>query len=163
LLGGLSLSGTDAAADPQTGAPTFHWGKTHGGADDPHAVTITEPVVNAPRWEIPVTVYAGDRVYVHAGGCVQTGGRGATWKRYVNPSGDRSWDLYHGEIAIPGTQVELLTPLNYVVGPDGAYQREFTATAQGFAQGNIALGYTDDGYSDNGYYAHDNGTENQCL
>jgi hypothetical protein len=25
------------------------------------------------------------------------------------------------------------------------------------------LGYEDDGYGDNGYYSHDNGTGNQCL
>ncbi|MFF7234354.1 hypothetical protein [Streptomyces sioyaensis] len=29
--------------------------------------------------------------------------------------------------------------------------------------GSLKLGYEDDGYSDNGYYAHDNGTGNQCL
>ncbi|MBV9117603.1 MAG: hypothetical protein JOY63_09595, partial [Acetobacteraceae bacterium] len=29
---------------------------------------------------------SGDRISVDAGGCVQTGGHGRTWKRYVNPS-----------------------------------------------------------------------------
>jgi hypothetical protein len=28
--------------------------------------------------------------------------------------------------------------------------------------GALVLGYEDDGYSDNGYYAHDDGTGNQC-
>jgi hypothetical protein len=28
--------------------------------------------------------------------------------------------------------------------------------------GNLVLGYEDDGYSDNGYTAHDDGTGNQC-
>jgi hypothetical protein len=31
-----------------------------------------------------------------------------------------------------------------------------------FGEGNITLGYEDDGYSDNGYYAHDDGTNGQC-
>ena len=27
---------------------------------------------------------------------------------------------------------------------------------------SLTLGYQDDGFSDNGYYAHDNGDDNQC-
>src|SRR5689334_14130347 len=45
---------------------------------------------------------AGDVVTVQAGGCVQTGGSGSTWKRYVDPSGPNSDRLYHGLIYIPG-------------------------------------------------------------
>ena len=38
----------------------------------------------------------------------------------------------------------------------------------GFSHGECQLtefflGYEDDGYGDNGYYSHDNGTGNQCL
>ena len=51
-----------------------------------------------------VTFQAGDSVSVQAGGCVQTGGHGKTWKRYVNPSGPNSDRLYHGLIQIPGVQ-----------------------------------------------------------
>jgi hypothetical protein len=32
----------------------------------------------------------GDRVTISAGGCVQTGGAGKTWKRYVDPQGPNS-------------------------------------------------------------------------
>src|ERR1051325_158363 len=44
----------------------------------------------------------GDRITIEAGGCVQTGGIGKTWKQYVNPKGPNAVQLYHGLIWIPG-------------------------------------------------------------
>src|ERR1043165_2448492 len=44
----------------------------------------------------------GDRITIEAGGCVQTGGIGKTWKHYVNPRGPNADRLYHGLIWIPG-------------------------------------------------------------
>lgn len=107
--------------------------------------------MNQPQATYPLTFLPGDRVRVLAGGCVQTGGKGKTWKRYVDPL--PAGDLYHGLITIPGATNPLvrlsdLPPASVVVGGRG---------------GPLSLGYSDDGYSDNGYYAHDDGTGNQCL
>ncbi|TWP54335.1 hypothetical protein FKR81_01935 [Lentzea tibetensis] len=98
----------------------------------------------------PLTFLRGDHVTVTAGGCVQTGGHGRTWKRYVNPASDN--DLYHGLITIPGATAHLVR-LQNVVG------RQFVVGGRG---GSLILGYEDDGYSDNGYYSHDDGTSGQC-
>jgi hypothetical protein len=112
---------------------------------------ITEPVVTQSQTTYPLSFLPGDHVMVTAGGCVQTGGKGATWKRYVNPLADNG--LYHGLITIPGATPPLVQLQNVVGGT-------FTVGGRG---GSLILGYQDDGYSDNGYYAHDNGTGNQCL
>ena len=101
----------------------------------------------------------GDIVDVTADGCVQTGGSGSTWKRYVNPSGANSASLYHGLIRIPtGTKDSALVRINSVVA------RHLTVTGQGVTPSQLvlSLGYEDDGYSDNGYDSHDDGTEDQC-
>src|SRR5262245_36842108 len=64
---------------------------------------VDQPNVKARRTEYrSITFKPGDKVTVQAGGCVQTGGSGATWKRFVNPSGANSDRLYHGLITIPG-------------------------------------------------------------
>jgi hypothetical protein len=122
---------------------------------------ITEPVVTQPTKEYTqIKFLPGDAVYVHASGCVQTGGHGSTWKRYVDPSGPNADRLYYGTIWIPG-----------VVGTSAAAQAKFKdvnsktfsvpATAN-LAQTYLRLGYLDDGYGDNGYYSHDDGTDDQC-
>ncbi|WKB55875.1 hypothetical protein [Eleftheria terrae] len=130
---------------------------------DPHLICIDRPEVKRARTELPITVYKNDAVFIRAGGCVQTGGRGKTWKRYVNPTGPNSAQLYHGQIQIPGA-VQTLTFLNYLVGDDGGWSRMFSVGAgdPNFFPGNIAIGYTDDDYGDNGYWGHDDGTEDQC-
>ncbi|HKN53278.1 MAG TPA: hypothetical protein VJX66_12285 [Amycolatopsis sp.] len=112
---------------------------------------VHEPVVNAPQHEyVPIQFLKGDHVSIDAGGCVQTGGRGKTWKRYVDPASDAN--LYHGSIQIPGA-INDLTQLWMVVG------RSVDVTGDG---GNLTLGYQDDQYDDNGYDRHDDGTGNQC-
>jgi len=118
---------------------------------------ITEPNVTRRLSTYPqITFSPGDRVTVQAGGCVQTGGTGRTWKRYVNPSGSNSDRLYHGLIQIPGVHSDLVRTAGVVgrpvvvpptVNPQNAFLR---------------LGYEDDNYSDNGYWGHDDGTEDQC-
>jgi len=113
--------------------------------------TITEPVVTEPATTYNFSFLPGDHVTVDAGGCVQTGGHGRTWKRYVDPASDN--DLYHGLITIPGATGNLQRLLS-VVG------RQYVVGGRG---GSLVLGYEDDGYSDNGYYAHDDGTGNQCA
>jgi hypothetical protein len=146
---------------------------TPGHADNPvitktgpntEVVRINRPVVTQRETNYPTVVFLpGDKVSVTAGGCVQTGGRGSTWKRYVNPSGDDSDRLYHGRIEIPTATAGLETiqsiiarsPVTVSTPPAG------TIASQLF----LRLGYDDgDGhYGDNGYYSHDNGTQNQCL
>ncbi len=118
---------------------------------------ITEPNVTRRLSSYPqIAFIPGDSVTVDAGGCVQTGGAGKTWKRYVNPSGPNSDRLYHGLIQIPGVHSDLVRIAGVVgrtvtvpptINPQNAFLR---------------LGYEDDGYSDNGYWGHDDGTENQC-
>jgi len=110
---------------------------------------VEEPVVTKPATEYDIQFNAGDRVTVNAGGCVQTGGHGATWKRYVDPQSSNG--LYHGTISLPGV-TNGLTELRFMVG------QTFTLPFSG----DLVLGYEDDGYSDNGYYSHDDGTNNQC-
>ncbi|MET7656511.1 hypothetical protein [Streptomyces sp. NPDC005486] len=121
------------------------------GTTLPIDCTITEPVVTQRETTYPFSFLPGDHVTVTAGGCVQTGGHGLTWKRYVDPASDG--DLYHGLITVPGATGDLARLVN-VVG------RPYVVGGRG---GSLKLGYEDDGYSDNGYTAHDNGTGNQCL
>jgi hypothetical protein len=121
------------------------------GTTLPISCTITEPVVTQHEFTYPFAFLPGDRVTVAAGGCVQTGGHGQTWKRYVDPAADN--DLYHGLITIPNT-TGTLQRLVDVVG------RQYVVGGRG---GSLTLGYDDDGYGDNGYYAHDNGTGGQCT
>jgi hypothetical protein len=113
---------------------------------------ITYPNVIAAQTNYPNMVFqAGDSVGITAGGCVQTGGSGATWKRYVDPSGSDSDHLYHGLISIPGSTPGLVR-LSSVVN----------ATLPASTGGSLTLGYEDNQYGDNGYWSHDNGTGNQC-
>ncbi|PYX29658.1 MAG: hypothetical protein DMG80_14170 [Acidobacteria bacterium] len=121
---------------------------------------IVEPVVTEHETAYPSVLFApGDIVEVTADGCVQTGGHGNTWKRYVNPSGPNSVSLYHGLIRIlTGTQNSALVRINSVIGK----QLQVTGVGVPSSELMLHLGYEDDGYSDNGYYSHDDGTEDQC-
>jgi hypothetical protein len=117
---------------------------------------VDEPDVNhRESTYTDIQFQPGDTVHIiYAGGCCQTGGSGATWKRWVDPSGPNSGALYHGLIKIPGmaglTRVQDVGA-QLIVVPDNV-------------QGDLSLhlGYEDDDYSDNGYWGHDNGTEDQC-
>ncbi|MFN8352908.1 MAG: hypothetical protein U0Y10_00555 [Spirosomataceae bacterium] len=127
---------------------------------------INEPNVRQRRTEYPsITFKPGDVVEFRAGGCVQTGGSGLTWKRYVMPSGPNSDRFYHGMVMIPGimTSVDFLS--NHLNGLDAtsAWSRKFTIPKDAkFQEPFLVLGYTDDNYDDNGYWGHDNGTQQQC-
>jgi hypothetical protein len=121
-------------------------------------VHIRQPNVKVAVQPYPsIAFQPGDEIVVEAAGCVQTGGTGDTWKRYVHPTGDDSDKYYFGEIWIPGL-TQLMQPIEGVIGralyvPLGASTNNLY----------LRLGYSDDNLSDNGYYAHDNGTENQCA
>src|SRR5947209_20618807 len=79
-----------------------------GRADDPimtvrgsegFDLRINRPPVSQRTTDYPgVHFQPGDTVVVNAGGCVQTGGLGKTWKRYVDPLGNNSDRLYHERI-----------------------------------------------------------------
>jgi hypothetical protein len=65
--------------------------------------TIDEPNVVQPATEYKqIRFQPGDEVTISAGGCVQTGGSGKTWKSYTNPLGGDADHLYSGTIYIPG-------------------------------------------------------------
>ena len=131
----------------------------------PQWTRIVNPDVNvSPKAYPDITFRNGDSVWIKAGGCVQTGGRGRTWKRYVNPTGPNSNILYHGQILIPGA-INSLTNFSELISDSK------DTPAPWFGQlvisnpanvGVLKLGYLDDSYGDNGYEGHDNGTEDQC-
>lgn len=121
--------------------------------------TINEPRVNARETDYEqIRLTAGDIVSVFAGGCVQTGGRGLTWKRYVVPiTGGLTHDedhLYYGSIEIDGAipQQRLKDAMKH-----GAFEVQLASS-----NSYVRLFYSDDGYGDNGYGGRDNGTWNQC-
>ncbi len=127
--------------------------------------TIHKPIVGRAEWVYQDVMFApGDKVFVNGDGCVQTGGSGDTWKRYVNPGGGGADHLYHGLVRVPtgrlaGTDVgNAMTRIEHVVG------RPITVTGEGVPESQLVLhlGYEDDDYSDNGYDRHDDGTEDQC-
>lgn len=123
---------------------------------------IDEPPVDGPRKDYPeIRFRKGDVVKVEAGGCVQTGGGGKTWKRYVDPEGDNTDRLYFGQIWIPGTQTGTpgLVPIRNIVG-----QELSVTVVPEHDQSNmyLRLGYPDDDYNGNGYSDHDDGNNNQC-
>jgi cathepsin L len=139
--------------------------------------SIPEPIVNRSlctydgQNTAPAILFQpGDIVSVTAGGCAQTGGAGKTWKRYVDPEGDNSDHEYYGLIQIAGVTNGLVPLRNtggsYAPGQPDRYTVHFkTAVPDNIPESEryLKLGYTDDDYSDNGYYSHDNGNDNQCA
>ena len=123
----------------------------HG--EDMSTYKVNEPNVKQNVSALPsIVLKAGDLVTISAGGCVQTGGRGRTWKRYVDPSGDNADRLYHGLVQIPGLPRKRIQD---VIG-------QVIPVPSGTGAQALQIGYEDDNYSDNGYYSHDDGTDDQC-
>lgn len=124
--------------------------------------TIHQPVVDGRAqngYRYPTVVFQpGDLVKVTAGGCVQTGGIGKTWKRYVNPSGKDADHLYFGTITIPG-----VTAPGFPVRISAAKTYSIPAGVKS-PNNALILGYKDEngGYGDNGYSGHDDGDNDQC-
>jgi len=133
-------------------------------ADCAEVVKHTQPCPHSDTWEIlcpnvrqRTTEYIGigfqpgDRITIEAGGCVQTGGKGLTWKRYVDPRGPNSDRLYHGTFRLGSGSKRLadyIGPIRIPTDYHGSLSLE--------------LGYEDDNYGDNGYDEHDDGTGDQC-
>ena len=133
---------------------------------------IREPTTDRRMSEYPyIRFRPGDLVWITAGGCDQTGGKGKTWKRYVDPQGPNSDRLYHGLIGIPGV----------IFGGDEGLMRLSYLTTEALSPGQwrgtiaiprtanpynmfLRLGFEDDNYGDNGYWGRDgdDGTGEQC-
>jgi hypothetical protein len=130
--------------------------------------------IDQPRVDVPQTRYdnirfqPGDAVTLNAGGCVQPGGAGLSWKSYVHSAGTNG--EYTGTIAIAGDTPEHTVAYIVKGGPQalaGLLNQIITVPIQTdpALKGDIALqlGYSDPGnYQDNGYYTHDDGVNNQC-
>ena len=141
--------------------PDFDAGCSDRTAQGTFTCTIHEPKVNQHETDYPNVEFApGDVIQVTGNGCVQTGGWGATWKRYVNPSGPNAGQYYHGLVRIPtATETKgALVRINTVIGKS----LHVTGTGLPLSQLYLHLGYEDDDYSDNGYSGHDDGTDGQC-
>jgi hypothetical protein len=79
---------------------------SHSTWDNVDQWVIREPFVNLPlkpgsteevgKYYEQIGITGGDTILVSAEGCVQTGGHGLTWKRYVDPQGPNSDRLYQG-------------------------------------------------------------------
>lgn len=132
-------------------------------------VTRAETIYDGNEAAPAIQFQPGDTVDIEAGGCVQTGGSGATWKRYVNPIGPNADRLYFVKVGIPGVTVGL-TPLRTagcqydIVHPDKCTVHFAGSVPGGIpdSQRYFRLGYVDDTYGNNSYWAHDDGTEGQC-
>ena len=79
---------------------------------------------------------------------------------YVNPIGPNSDSFYHGLIMLPG-QGGLVRIQDFINNNGGAFTIPVNVNTY-TRDLALHLGYEDDGYRDNGYYAHDNGTQDQC-
>ena len=147
LAMGLILTGLSSLPGMALAAQRIQ--TSHIGSDI-DVYRIDEPTVNQAVTSYPAIVLkTDDLVSVSAGGCVQTGGPGKTWKRYVDPSGPNAARFYHGLIGFPG---RVRMPLI----------QELIGQMIKVSAGTLRLGYQDDGYGDNGYTGHDDGTDNQC-
>src|SRR5215510_7924547 len=126
---------------------------------------IDEPNVKKKIIEFPqIRFQPGDQVRVTGGGCVQTGGHGKTWKRYIDPLGPNSDRLYHGMILIPGA-IGNLPADNLSRFARILIEKGHTFTVKAITEPrkqHLWLGYEDDGYGDNGYWGQDEGTQGQC-
>jgi C1A family cysteine protease len=138
-------------------------------------INIKAPIVN--RKDViydghnasPVVKFnPGDKVEIEVGGCVQTGGHGQTWKRYVNPLGDNCDRFYFGTIHMPGSIPGSAIPFRLLGGRNNSQRPDvwnYNLTMPGNISGEeqfLHIGYTDDNYGDNGYWSHDDGNSNQC-
>jgi hypothetical protein len=98
-----------------------------------------------------IRLLSGDSVRISAGGCVQTGGHGDTWKLYVNPPKD---PIHHGTIRLPSQKAfvqlkDISAKDTFVIPPAGNDLP-------------VRLGYEDNDYSENGYWGRDPGPNGQC-
>ena len=141
--------------------------RTSAPSANPEVWRIDEPTVDAPETPIPnIWLNPGDAVTFDAGGCAQTGGFAKTWKRYVNPSGRKSDRFYYGTVKLPcGLPLGFPPETWFQSFPISHFVPSGTPYVVPLApESALIIGYADeeDAYSDNGYWGHDDGTEDQC-
>jgi hypothetical protein len=135
--------------------------------DTESAWLIKQPEVKKARQEYKdkIKFRKYDEVIVTGGGCVQTGGLGKTWKRYIDPLGANSDRLYHGRIWIPGATDELVR-ISSIAGQHLVINKfpEHSSTPESSDSYFLRLGYEDDKLNDNGYYPKSNTNgSTQCV
>ena len=107
---------------------------------------LDQPPVNAASTSEPGFSFpAGSTVRFQADGCEQTGGSGATWKRYVNPDPPNGVNQYHGKVGIVSNVGGPVTlALTRLLDIQNSSFRPATASF-------LQVGFEDDGYGDNNY------------
>lgn len=135
--------------------------------------------INNPDVQHPTTFVKqirfkpGDKISIEAGGCVQTGGKGKTWKRYVDPIAPDATELYHGLVGIPRPEINRFTQssrvpglvrIKDVIGKSWTIVDSKDEHEGDYGFSYLVLGYEDGegNYQDNGYRDPDDGTEDQC-
>jgi hypothetical protein len=147
-------------------------------ADEPFdQITVWHPDSTTTIWRIDrpnvtgyhtpyprIKFHPGDQITVHAGGCVQTGGIGRTWKSYTNPLGANSPPYYYGTIYIPAVIPPVDNNYQHIGGHLNVPLRVPDVLPPLIKEDELFLnlGYEDDNYSDNGYDKHDDGNYDQC-
>jgi hypothetical protein len=109
-----------------------------------------------------ITFKRGDFLLFNAGGCVQTGGTGSTWKSYLNPRGGSRETYYAGTVSLPGITLGQYQRLNEFVGHSQYIPLPQGADPNSQPKFVLQLGYQDNQLDDNGYYNHDDGNYDQC-
>lgn len=117
---------------------------------------IWYPYISQELTEYPdIQFHRGDVVRFDAVGCAQTGGSGKTWKQYAVPvKDDHDFDTrYYAILQVEGlTGKDEKQSLYHWMGGQYVILRE----------SHLTLGYVDDDYTDNGYWEHDDGVQDQC-
>lgn len=126
---------------------------------------IDKPDITRPEVPFPnIILNKLDTVKISAGGCVQTGGKGKTWKRYPVPADvnmtkkdflNAAVRLYIGSFTIQGFALKQRL---------SDYASKSYVMPEQVNHAIFKLGFSDDDYTDNGYWGRrgDDGTYNQC-
>jgi hypothetical protein len=124
-------------------------------------IVIDQPRVDAALTPLPsISFKPGDTVTIGAGGCVQTGGFGSTWKSYTAPLGSDADKFYSGTLWIDG--VTGGGPQKIAAVMHKTWKVPVPKDPKLAKQYFLQLGYSDDGLADNGYWSHDDGNDDQC-
>ena len=101
----------------------------------------------------------GDRIWFKAGGCAQTGRHGKSWDEYLWPQGDDAPTRYAGTAYI---QMVTGSAARRIGSLMSCQPHHVSIPNPGEQIGALTLGYEDNDYSDNGYWGHDDGQNDQC-
>ena len=146
---------------------------------------IDHPNVSQASTRYPQVIFnQGDKIKVDAGGCVRTNGgqMGQRWKQYVNPSINPQQEtsgvsvppniwgaVYAGGLYIAAINSNIPPirnePFDVAISlqPSGGLTIPGSDSSTQPKHFDLSLLYYDNTFSDNGYYSHDNGTNDQCV